>query len=177
MEEPSYSTVVRSDPYPDKPNRFLTIIDSEEKSGLKPEDFRKFFNGKGFVVHSVGCNADIVEGDHITTEAGDLHSHYIVVDVKITFVWPRICGNTLYTFWNYKGKKDEHLILFSSIGCEHMMTNEYLGNNKMNGKVLVENDISGYFIRPSASGGCHVTYTLLNDTTGTPDFAFKKFGI
>jgi hypothetical protein len=92
------------------------MIDSVEKTGITPEDFKKFFdfNGAGFVDHAVGCNSDTVDGKHIITESGNLHTHYIVVDVKIPFVAPRICCNTLYPFWNYQGKNDEHLMLFSS---------------------------------------------------------------
>ena len=114
MDETDFHTVIRSDPYPGRENRFITIIDSVEKVGLKPEDFRKFFIGKEFVKHAVGCNADTVAGEHITTESGDLHTHYIIVDVRVPFVAKRICGNTMYCFWNFKGNKDEHLILFSS---------------------------------------------------------------
>jgi hypothetical protein len=76
------------------------------------------FNPSDFVTRAVDCNAETVGGNNIISESGDLTTHYIVVDVHIPFVAPRICANTLYTFWNYKGKKDEHLVLFSTIGNE-----------------------------------------------------------
>ena len=57
------------------------------------------------------------------------------------------------------------------------MTSECLGNTVIDGyTVVVENDISGYHIRPSKDG-LKVTYMLLSDTTGTPDWVFKNFGV
>jgi hypothetical protein len=173
-EEEGFSSVQRSDSYP-KANRFYTIIDSVEK-GLTPEKFRKMFNGSDFATRAVACNAETVGGDQIFSESGDLHTHYIVVDVNIPFVSPRICGNTLYTLWNYRGKEDEHLVLYSTYGNEKFMTREYLGGSVMDGKVIASNDMSGYYIRPAEGGGYKVTYMIIADTNGTPDFLFRNFG-
>jgi hypothetical protein len=103
LQEATYQTVIKSDPYTEKSDRFLTIIDSEEMEGITPEDFRKFFCGSSCVDKFVGCNKDTVGGGHVLTETGDVHTHYVIVDVKIPFVAARYVCNTLYEFWNYKG--------------------------------------------------------------------------
>ena len=133
------------------------------------------FNGSDFATRAVACNSETVAGDQIYSEAGDLHTHYIVVDVHVPFVSPRLCGNTLYTLWNYKGKKDEHLVLYSTFGNDKLMTPDFLGRSVTDGKVIAHNDMSGYYIRP-AEGGYKVTYMIIADTNGTPDFLFRNFG-
>jgi hypothetical protein len=56
------------------------------------------------------------------------------------------------------------------------MSAESLGNAVVDGKVPAFNDISGYHIRPFEDG-CKITYMVLNDTTGTPDWMFRNFGV
>ena len=46
----------------------------------------------------------------------------------------------------------------------------------MEGKVTASNDLSGYYIKPSKDGQ-KVTYMILADTNGTPDFLFRNFGV
>jgi hypothetical protein len=43
----------------------------------------------------------------------------------------------------------------------------------MEGKVTASNDLSGYYIKPFKDGQ-KVTYMILADTNGTPDFLFRN---
>ena len=100
----------------------------------------------------------------------------MIVDIGVFMIAQRLAVNTKYAFWEYKGKADESLIIFSSEGNENLQNAEKLGKDVCNGKrVFAGNRIAGYHILPLESGpGCKVTYIALSEKSGVPDWIFKK---
>jgi len=128
---------------------------------------------------------DIIEAQTVLYEdctgGGKLETDVSVIKLGVPFMSNRATINTKYEFWDYKGRKDEHLVLFSSKENEKLWDADEIGSDLVDGKkVLVLSPLAGYFIRPIKSedknvpARCKVTYLLLSERTCLPDWIARK---
>ena len=163
---------VRADPYDE--NYYILIIDCTEKVKPCPDDWKILFD-EDYTVRNLDLCTENVISRRILDEEGGLTTDLLVINVGVWLIAERISLNTMYTFWDYEGRKGEHIVIFSTQGNEGLQNEETLGSDIVDGsRVFSENRIAGYHISPYGESGCLITYMAMLEKTGAPDYIFKK---